>query len=285
MFAAADEQIQENAHVVVKQLVHHSECLGPALTADALGLHRIYKETFQKIADLDVEPVAESNGYKPQNGMHTHGPLLNRRSTFQFSWSERPAMDIVMFYTNLVRLLAHCSLDSTNFSCKNKNVPKTVVKRTCGKDESISVFEEESDVSAFSNASHSQGRGSTSRHKRSVICRTKSILQNLIKVGEIVDILSSPFVFKKGRGLLPCHKDAVLLFLDRVYGISCPDLLLKLLSQAFLPDVKCALLLAQVCMYALSSLLTSSSWVQFMQFGTVLLCIHVCMLNWRGHML
>lgn len=41
-------------------------------------------------------------------------------------------------------------------------------------------------------------------------------------------------------GLLPNHKQSVLLFLDRVYGIDSQDMLFNFLEQSFLPDLRAA---------------------------------------------
>lgn len=231
--AISDEQIQENAHIIVQQLILHSECLGPALCGDALGLHRIYQEALQKIANSEASNVAESNSYGHQD---TAPSFLKRQTTFQLSWFQYQPMDVLLFYTSLVRMLAYCSSEATN-----DNSSSNTVSGKGGREGGP----------ALTSAPHCQGQDpvtrSTSRHKQSVITRTRNILQNLIKTEEIVGILSFKFDSMKEQTLRPSHKESVLLFLDRVYGISCPDLLLQLLSQAFLPDVKCALQLAQVC--------------------------------------
>ena len=241
IFAFADEQIQENAHIIVQQLIHRSECLGPALSADALGLHHIYQEVFQKIANTEASLVAESSSHHGSSSV-PHG--ISRQPTVQFNWSYQPAMDILIFYTSLVRLLAYCASKSTNDSTKDGEGEGS-------KDGNVRLFNDSSVVSSgakFEHVCHQDpDTCSTSRHKQSVISRTRNILQNLIKTDDIVGILSSSFDSKKEHGLRPTNKEAVLLFLDRVYGIPCPELLLKLLSQAFLPDIKYALQLAKVC--------------------------------------
>lgn len=48
-------------------------------------------------------------------------------------------------------------------------------------------------------------------------------------------------------GLLPEHKASVVLFLERVYGISEASTFLRLLENAFLPDLRAATLLDSVC--------------------------------------
>lgn len=47
-------------------------------------------------------------------------------------------------------------------------------------------------------------------------------------------------------GLIPAHKQSVVLFLERVYGIETQELFFKLLEEAFLPDLRCATMLDKV---------------------------------------
>lgn len=47
-------------------------------------------------------------------------------------------------------------------------------------------------------------------------------------------------------GLLPNHKQSVLLFLDRVYGIDSQEMLFHFLEQSFLPDLRAATMMDSV---------------------------------------
>lgn len=47
-------------------------------------------------------------------------------------------------------------------------------------------------------------------------------------------------------GLIPSHKQSVVLFLERVYGIEQQDLFFRLLEEAFLPDLRAATILDRV---------------------------------------
>ena len=206
----------------MQQLVHHSECLGPALTGKALGLYNTYNQILGKKDDV------ENMVYSQQSTVGTC--VMEDTSRKQQSYSNPSSEEeaILTFYTCLLRLLAYCASRQQEAS-------------------SSSMY-------SSSKSSGSLGQktsGSASRHKQSVIARTRNILQNLIKAEEIVYILSIASTEEKGRvssvGLRPFHKEAALLFLDRVYGIPSPDtLLLKLLTEAFLPDIKLALILARV---------------------------------------
>ena len=115
---------------------------------------------------------------------------------------------VLSFYTSLVRLLACCAPSN----CQSQLT----------------------------------GLSCTNKRKQSTAERTRNILQNLVKCDEIVGILSLQFSADYVNGLTPWHKEAALLFLDRVYGIGCQELLLQLLTDAILPDIKTTLKLTQV---------------------------------------
>ncbi|XP_006872072.1 PREDICTED: ryanodine receptor 2 [Chrysochloris asiatica] len=82
--------------------------------------------------------------------------------------------------------------------------------------------------------------------------RIRSILRSLIPLGDLVGVISiafqMPAIAKDGNvvepdmsaGFCPDHKAAMVLFLDRVYGIEVQDFLLHLLEVGFLPDLRAA---------------------------------------------
>ncbi|XP_075412509.1 ryanodine receptor 2 [Tenrec ecaudatus] len=82
--------------------------------------------------------------------------------------------------------------------------------------------------------------------------RIRSILRSLIPLGDLVGVISiafqMPAISKDGNvvepdmsaGFCPDHKAAMVLFLDRVYGIEVQDFLLHLLEVGFLPDLRAA---------------------------------------------
>ncbi|KAA3679890.1 ryanodine receptor 2 [Paragonimus westermani] len=94
--------------------------------------------------------------------------------------------------------------------------------------------------------------------------RARSILQSLVSMNDLEGVLSLRFILpppklevqtnedgaeewvdKAGMppGLLPDHKASVVLFLERVYGISDATTFLRLLENGFLPDLRAATLL------------------------------------------
>ncbi|XP_054615531.1 ryanodine receptor 2 isoform X15 [Dunckerocampus dactyliophorus] len=82
--------------------------------------------------------------------------------------------------------------------------------------------------------------------------RIRAILRSLIPIEDLVGVISIPFsmpsLAKDGMvlepdmsaGFCPDHKAAMVLFLDRVYGVEDQNFLLHLLEVGFLPDLRAA---------------------------------------------
>ena len=221
IFSSIDEQIQENANLLVRLLIHHSECLGPGLAGEAIGMLKVYEEAIEHLDD------APSYMTPPDDSTDSpHRPLQHQESNVSVSSSRQSSTSlgllgtprlVLSFYTSLIRLLACCA---PNSACATSPTPFS--------------------AGLLSPTLSPKGANSL---KKSTAERTRNILQNLIKESEIVGILSLPF---SQDGLNPAHKEAALLFLDRVYGVTGQELLLQLLTDAFLPDVKIVLKLIEV---------------------------------------
>ncbi|XP_031695157.1 ryanodine receptor 2-like isoform X1 [Anarrhichthys ocellatus] len=92
--------------------------------------------------------------------------------------------------------------------------------------------------------------------------RIRAILRSLIPIEDLVGVISIPFsmpnLAKDGlvvepdmsAGFCPDHKAAMVLFLDRVYGIEDQTFLLHLLEVGFLPDLRAAASLDTVALSA-----------------------------------
>ncbi|XP_043197981.1 ryanodine receptor-like isoform X5 [Amphibalanus amphitrite] len=84
--------------------------------------------------------------------------------------------------------------------------------------------------------------------------RARAILRSLVPLSDLEGVLSLPFTLRDGEGedasssdmpagLIPSHKQSVVLFLERVYGIEDRELFFRLLEFAFLPDLRAATVL------------------------------------------
>ncbi|KAH1003553.1 hypothetical protein HUJ04_003457 [Dendroctonus ponderosae] len=85
--------------------------------------------------------------------------------------------------------------------------------------------------------------------------RARAILRSLVPLEDLQGVLSLKFTLHNPAqgeerpksdmpsGLTPPHKQSVVLFLERVYGIETQELFYRLLEDAFLPDLRCATML------------------------------------------
>ncbi|XP_023248075.1 ryanodine receptor [Copidosoma floridanum] len=85
--------------------------------------------------------------------------------------------------------------------------------------------------------------------------RARAILRSLVPLDDLQGVLSLRFTLMNPAageprpksdmpsGLIPGHKQSIVLFLERVYGIDTQDLFFKLLEEAFLPDLRAATML------------------------------------------
>lgn len=88
--------------------------------------------------------------------------------------------------------------------------------------------------------------------------RARAILRSLVPLEDLHGVLSLRFTLQNPAagqdrpksdmpsGLIPGHKQSVVLFLERVYGIETQELFFTLLEEAFLPDLRTATMLDRV---------------------------------------
>lgn len=238
--------MQENAYVIVRLLIHHPECLGPALAGEAIGLHQVYEEVLDHMLDTpqydssrasprdpsDPGSAYPLRGSPSQKDLASNSPpaeshgILQHRSSSYLNLNLMNTQLVLSFYTSLVRLLAYCApTDEDKLATGSSG---TTTNATDGY-----------------VASTSDGTGGVNV-KKSGAQRTRNILRNLISMSDLRGILSLPYAHDGHQGIVPAHKEAVLLFLSRVYSVTEAQLLRDLLTDAFLPDIKTALKLASV---------------------------------------
>ena len=213
---SSGEPVQENAHVIVRLLIQHSECLGPALAGDAHGLYKVYSIAIEQLPFSEAELPSNSQSRETLNRSFSRESTMSSQSSLLSCSLNLTTQDVLTFYSDLLLLLAYCAAGTT------------VDHAHPGQGSAYSM------------------QKCLSKQKQSAIARTRNILQNLIKTDDLVGILSLKFARGPERGVSPSNKEAAVLFLERAYGITSPELLLKLLTDAFLPDLKLALKLVQV---------------------------------------
>ncbi|KRY59582.1 Ryanodine receptor 44F [Trichinella britovi] len=197
------ECVEENANLVIRLLIRRPECLGPALKGQGEGLFRAFKDAISLSSEI-------SNLHK--------GRDLRSRFNFDLSHYPNPEIEeedyidlgaaILGFYSSLADLLGKCAPD--HLTVKS------------GKGESV---------------------------------RLRSILRSLTSVEDLEAILALRFLLpnvfaakeessrSSSIGLLPCHKQSILLFLERVYGLIDKEMVFRLLEQSFILDFRAATIL------------------------------------------
>lgn len=202
------ESVEENANLVIRLLIRRPECLGPALRGEGEGLLR---------AIVDANKMSEKISDRRKFHDEAEGQMTGDNFVHPLPESEDDedyidtGAAILGFYCTLVDLLGRCAPESS------------VIDQ--GKNESL---------------------------------RARAILRSLVPLEDLQGVLSLKFTLQQSgpgeekpksdmpSGLLPGHKQSVVLFLERVYGIETHDLFFRILEDAFLPDLRAATILDKV---------------------------------------
>jgi ryanodine receptor 2 len=199
------ESVEENANLVIRLLIRRPECLGPALRGEGDGL-------LQAIIDANKMSERITDRRKMNDEAEGSMPGFAFSHPLPESEDDEDYIDtgaaILGFYCTLVDLLGRCAPDSAVIEL--------------GKNESL---------------------------------RARAILRSLVPLEDLQGVLSLKFILQHPAageegpksdmpsGLVPGHKQSVVLFLERVYGIETQELFFKLLEDAFLPDLRAATIL------------------------------------------
>lgn len=202
------ESVEENANLVIRLLIRRPECLGPALRGEGEGLLR---------AIVDANKMSEKIADRRKLHDESEGTMtgLNFVHPLPESDGDEDYIDtgaaILGFYCTLVDLLGRCAPE-----------PSVI---DLGKNESL---------------------------------RARAILRSLVPLEDLQGVLSLKFTSTQPApgeekpksdmpsGLVPGHKQSIVLFLERVYGIETHDLFYRILEDAFLPDLRAATMLDRV---------------------------------------
>uniref|UniRef100_A0A182IRU9 Uncharacterized protein n=1 Tax=Anopheles atroparvus TaxID=41427 RepID=A0A182IRU9_ANOAO len=199
------ESVEENANLVIRLLIRRPECLGPALRGEGEGLLK---------AIIDANKMSERISERRKLMDEAEGTIvgLNFSHPLPEGDDDEDYIDtgaaILCFYCTLVDLLGRCAPDAA------------VIEQ--GKNESL---------------------------------RARAILRSLVPLEDLQGVLSLKFTLTNPAvgedrpksdmpsGLVPGHKQSIVLFLERVYGIETQELFYRLLEDAFLPDLRAATML------------------------------------------
>jgi len=218
------ESVEENANLVVRLLIRRPECLGPALRGEGGGLLRAMQDgilmSLQIAASKDAESLRFLRAVTEEQD-DDRGDFLTQ---CKYDYSLLPPEDdedyidmggaILQFYSSLVDLLGRCAPDQATIEA--------------GRSDSL---------------------------------RARAILRSLVSMEDLEGVLGLRFILPVGKsetimsedgevetvvsaglpsGLGPQHKAAIVLFLERVYGIENQQTFFRLLEEGFLPDMRAA---------------------------------------------
>jgi len=198
------ESVEENANLVIRLLIRRPECLGPALRGEGEGLLKAIIEA-NKMSERISDRRKLQDEAEGQMNMTFNHPLPE--SDDDEDYIDTGAA-ILAFYCTLVDLLGRCAPDASVIEL--------------GKNESL---------------------------------RARAILRSLVPLEDLQGVLSLKFTLTNPAageerpksdmpsGLIPGHKQSIVMFLERVYGIETQELFYKLLEDAFLPDLRVATML------------------------------------------
>uniref|UniRef100_A0AAR2IQQ6 Ryanodine receptor 2b (cardiac) n=1 Tax=Pygocentrus nattereri TaxID=42514 RepID=A0AAR2IQQ6_PYGNA len=214
------ESVEENAYVVVRLLIRRPECFGPALRGEGGdGLLATIDEAI-KISEDQITvflslPLSLSAFLSVSLSVSNTLILLILLSPRFFTLSDtiddedddfiHMGHAIMTFYSALIDLLGRCAPEMHLIDA--------------GKGEAV---------------------------------RIREILRSLIPMKDLEGVISIPFSLPfldtegsimepdMSRLFCPDHKAAMVLFLDRVYGVQDQEFLLRLLKRGFLPDLQAA---------------------------------------------
>ncbi|XP_055693636.1 ryanodine receptor [Lutzomyia longipalpis] len=199
------ESVEENANLVIRLLIRRPECLGPALRGEGEGLLRAIIDANKMSERIADRRKLQDEAEGTMSGLSFNHPLPE--SDDDEDYIDTGAA-ILCFYCTLVDLLGRCAPDSS------------VIAQ--GKNESL---------------------------------RARAILRSLVPLEDLQGVLSLKFTLQNPApgeekpksdmpsGLIPGHKQSIVMFLERVYGIETQELFYKLLEEAFLPDLRAATML------------------------------------------
>nr|CAB3265843.1 ryanodine receptor 3 [Phallusia mammillata] len=191
------ESVEENANLVVRQLIRRPECFSPSLRGEGgQGLLSAVSEALQICRD----PLRDC----PDPAFMHHQYMVDDDEEEE---EIHMGFSILAFYSALIDLLGRCAPE------------QNLIEQ--GKSEAI---------------------------------RIRGILRSLVSLEDLIGVISLPFDLPRlerdgsshirqpdlSACFVPDHKSAMILFLQRVYGIDNPQLLIRILEVGLLPDMKAA---------------------------------------------
>ena len=195
--------------MIIKLLIQHPECLGPGYSNQTLSLVDIFTSSISQLKDTRHSVVSgkrKTGSMYRQETMVKIEPSVPDTPPGYMKFSRHNSSTL-----NLSSLTAGYTISFYNTLLRLLSYCTTSSSATNDKYSSDHIL---------------------------------PFLQSLVSLDTLKTLLSFPLHIKSG--LSPLHKEALLVFLDRVYSINDHKELLELMNSIFLPDIEATLQMIQV---------------------------------------
>ena len=257
--------IKDNALVVIRLLLRYSECLDPIISNPA-GLSDLFRSAISipmrsstggSFSERLGSPSAdgsdddetgsrrssEFSGIRPVlSGVHqlSHSATQGSFTTdisFNSSLVASSEVATLRFLSDLLRLLGYCAPPLPQEAMQCAPADSTARRRVVQKQ-----LNKSTDLDPEKGAEDGNRETSTLESiEVTIVQQTHSLLRSLIDHEDILSVLSLPLDDQDWEVFNSTHKEACLLFFDRVYSITTAERLLQFIDDVATKDIKFAI--------------------------------------------
>ena len=259
--------IKDNALVVIRLLLRYSECLDPIISNPA-GLSELFRSA------INISPMRSSTGGSFSErlgspsadgsdddetgsrkssefsgtravlfGVHQLSHSATRSSfattdiSFNSSLVASSEVATLRFLSDLLRLLGYCAPPLPQEAMQCAPADSTARRRVVQKQ-----LNKSTDLDPEKGAEDGNRETSTLESiEVTIVQQTHSLLRSLIDRKDILSVLSLPLDDQDWEVFNSTHKEACLLFFDRVYSIDTAERLLQFIDDVATKDIKFAI--------------------------------------------
>lgn len=236
------ESVEENANLVIRLLIRRPECLGPALRGEGEGLLQAIKDAINLSIAIQHQNQFRNAcyDYPLQQQQQQISPVViingNQLNIQLYPNKEDDdyidlGASILNFYCGLVDLLGRCAPEEKAISeAKNECIRARAILRSL-----VPISDLEGVLALkFSFQQYDPNKIQTNDEESAE--QPGRFKKNCL-------FISIVLIFIAILGIQAIHKQSIVLFLERVYGIETQEVFFRLLEDAFLPDLRTATIL------------------------------------------
>lgn len=259
--------IKDNALVVIRLLLRYSECLDPIISnpaglsdlfRSAISISPMRSSTGGSFSERLGSPSAdgsdddetgsrrssEFSGIRPVlSGVHqlshstTQSSFATTDISFNSSLVASSEVATLRFLSDLLRLLGYCAPPLPQEAMQCAPADSTARRRVVQKQ-----LNKSTDLDPEKGAEDRNRETSTLESiEVTIVQQTHSLLRSLIDHEDILSVLSLPLDDQDWEVFNSTHKEACLLFFDRVYSIDTAERLLQFIDDVATKDIKFAI--------------------------------------------